>query len=214
MEIAVLIVNSIAAFMAVVAAIIGLYGNCQSKKQFEVNLRLQIKALNYSLLKERLEILKHLISKEKSISQIQDEITLKINWNVEEFKLLFSEQAYKIYNGLNNKRQEINDIELSRRQIDHSILAFDPDSDRIKKDSIEARDALLKSEKEYKYANDEEKQNALIKFKNISSTICQSRNLQDYAMLTIRLENLEKEYENQKQELIQFLENEIADSIK
>lgn len=56
-NIAVLVVNSIAALFAVIAAVIAVRGNHQSQEQFKHNMQVQERAINLSLFDARIEIL-------------------------------------------------------------------------------------------------------------------------------------------------------------
>ena len=96
-NIAVLIVNSIAAFFAVVAAIIAVVVYRKSSKQ-------QDKAINYSLLESRLKVWEYFVSERDKPEALENYIIKGREWEIEQFRLLFSEKLVKDYDNVEHAK--------------------------------------------------------------------------------------------------------------
>lgn len=100
---AVLVVNSIAALFAVVAAIIAVISNSQSKKQFAKNMVEQEKAINISLLDSRINILAEFKANRLKSNRIR-------------IKYLFNEEIYEMIVNFDSLNKEYNRYDKTEKE--------------------------------------------------------------------------------------------------
>lgn len=99
-----------------VALLVAILGNYQTKQQFKKNMQEQEKAINVSLLDERIEILQYFEEDGPEKRDAWDKLDHKIDFMIERFKLLFSEKLVKEYSAIDLLKQESQKLFYEREQ--------------------------------------------------------------------------------------------------
>lgn len=111
-SIATLIANAVAAIAAIVAIVVAIIVYSKTAK-------LQRKATNYSLLDDRLKLWKYLEHDYKQLDAIVKRVMEGKDWQIEKFKLLFSNKLFEEYQSIGKLEKSISDIETKIELIEH-----------------------------------------------------------------------------------------------
>ena len=141
LNIAVLIINSIAAVAAVVAAIIAIFGNRQSQEQFKTSMRAQERAINLSLFDERVKVLENI--KEGKFTFSRERASLLFNFDIDALINHIDE--------LNREREEY--TRLLKRFIECMVIkSHGDDEPDIAEDILNAHKELQKLQSMQEYS--------------------------------------------------------------
>lgn len=135
MDTAILIVNSIAAFVAVVAAIIAIV-------VYRKTAKLQRNAIGYSMLDDRIKIWKYLAHDQNQPEAVIKRLLEGRDWELEKFKLLFSESLVKEYETLRAYGEQSEDLETNIGILEREGLPIRQDGERPNNDDYD-RFALI-----------------------------------------------------------------------
>lgn len=114
-SIATLIANAIAAIAAIIAIVVAIIVYSKTAK-------LQRKATNYSLLDDRLKLWKYLEHDYKQLDAIVKRVMDGKDWQIEKFKLLFSNKLYEEYQSIGKLEKDISDTETKIDLIERETL--------------------------------------------------------------------------------------------
>ena len=127
METATLVVNSIATFFAVVAVIIAIV-------VYKKTARLQRNAIGYSMLDDRIKIWKYLSHDQNQPEAVIKRLLEGRDWELEKFKLLFSESLVKEYEALREYGEQSGDLATKVDFLEREGLPIRRDGETINND--------------------------------------------------------------------------------
>lgn len=202
LNIAVLIVNSIAALAAVGAAIIAVIVYRKTAEQ-------QHKAINYSLLDSKLQLWKYF---EHDITQPKAIISKILNgrdWQVEKFKLLFGIELFEEYCLIEAKKEELNSEETSIYSIEKASFPVQIVSEHLNDETnLDILSTIRKTRK--KVLEDSATNEDWIAFKTLCSEHFAN---EQYYNKVYELGKSKKELNKREKAFLKKIENDIISSI-
>ncbi len=209
-NIAVLLVNSIAAFAAIVAAIIAVRGNKSTQKQLENSMDLQNRAINAIMFDKRMKIQKYFEQDYKSTAAFIERVLSGKDRMVESFRMLFSRPLIAEYDAMLAFEQKKD--ELQKRKDEFLFKIKHPEGARLDEIS-DAMDMRRDLEKAEKAARENDAPNAMQDFKALADTISLNR-AGDYFTLCNDIWQKEAQYNGMRDEFLLHMQNEIRHSVK
>lgn len=208
MNTAILIVNSIAALFAVIGAAIAIV-------VYRKTAKLQRNAIGYSMLDDRIKILKYFEHDydQDPIKALYKQMLGGRDWEIEKFKLLFSEKLVKEYDALIEYSQKSGDLESKIASLEQDYLSTRRDGESLNNDghiryaSVNyQRNKILKAEKAL--STDD-----LEAFKRLCQQSFPKEKWQEYYDSVCNLLERDKEYKKMHSSFMEHLHHELKTSV-
>lgn len=173
MDTAILVVNSIATFVAVVAAIIAII-------VYRKTAKLQRNAIGYAMLDDRIKIWKYLAHDQKQPEAVIKRLLEGRDWELERFKLLFSATLVEEYEELREYGEKSGDIETKVGLLEREGLPIRQDGDRPNIDDYDRFALIHHKRQEILNAGLDSSADKLAAFKKLCQQSFRSDKWQEY----------------------------------
>lgn len=206
LNVAVLIVNSIAALAAVVAAIIAVV-------VYKKTAKLQVKSINYSLLDERIKLWKYMeIDRNKPQAWVARVLEGR-DWELERFKLLFSEDLVKEFDAVCTFKEKSTELaakitSLEREGLPIRIVNETPNNDDWNRFAV-----ISKKRKEIQEAGLDSSAKELAEFKSLCEKTFQNDVWHDYYQCLLTYLDMPATYKEKLSKFLEHMQNEIKASV-
>ena len=206
MDTAVLIVNSIAAFFAVIAAIIAIV-------VYKKTAKLQIKAINYSLLDERIKLWKYMEHDRNQPQALIARVLEGRDWEYEKFKLLFSKELVQEFDDICKFKEDSVELAsritaLEREGLPISIVNETPNTEDWNRFML-----ISKKRKEIQDAGLGSSTKELAEFKALCEKTFQNDAWRDYYQCLLAYLEMPATYKEKLSKFLEHMHNEINASV-
>ncbi|MBR4656645.1 MAG: hypothetical protein IKO68_08800 [Oscillospiraceae bacterium] len=206
MDTAVLIVNSVAAFAAVVAAIIAII-------VYRKTAKLQVKSINYSLLDDRIKLWKYMeIDRNKPQAWVARALEGR-DWELERFKLLFSEDLVKEFEAVCTFKENSTELAAKISSLEREGLPIRIKDGTPNNDDFNRYAAVSHQRKEIQDAGVDSAAIELVAFKELCKKSFQNDKWSEYYQCLLDYLELPTKHKKMLSAFLEHMQDEIRASV-
>lgn len=206
MDVAILVVNSIAALCAVIAAIIAIV-------VYNKTAKLQRKAIGYSIIDDRLKVWKYMEHDRNQSEATIRRILEGRDWEIEKFRLLFSDKLVKEYDEFKACCKECEDLGETVRLLEREGLPIARTGETVNSDDYDRYGKVYHEREMLQNAGGSSSSLNAVAFKTLCQDSFPADKWETYYKNVLALLDKESEQKERLSVFLQHMHKEIADSL-